>query len=93
LGVGAALTTSTVSLVGNTAIIPSLVKCQSLAINEQLQVGIRYLDLRISFNDDANNILPSGHRMILYIYHGSFKMMIFNTAAEQIRDFLIKNPR
>lgn len=59
-----------------------LVKCQTLSIPQQLIAGIRFLDIRCSYNNNG-----------LYIYHGSiYQYLSLNAVLIHVINFLKKNP-
>src|SRR5215471_3836160 len=53
-------------------------KCQTWSITEQLNNGIRFLDLRLNYNNDNNR---DAHGFTGYdIYHGGFQYATFKPA-------------
>ncbi len=61
------------------------VACQSLSIANQLKAGIRYLDIRLSYNTPDKK---------LYVYHGIFYQHIdLDGVLTQVINFLNNNPR
>ena len=62
---------------------PGTAKCQDLSIGEQLDVGIRYLDIRLRAVDDSS----------LLVHHADvYQHMSFAEVLKQVTDFLSKNP-
>jgi 1-phosphatidylinositol phosphodiesterase len=57
-------------------------KCQDLTIGEQLDIGVRYLDIRLRHIDDA-----------LVVHHGSvYQHQNFDDVLTQVTDFLATYP-
>jgi hypothetical protein len=59
-------------------------KCQTWSITEQLNNGIRFLDLRLNYNN-ANNKDPNGF-IGFDIYHGGFQYATFQPAWYGVTD-------
>lgn len=62
---------------------PGTAKCQDLSIEDQLYLGVRYLDIRLrAINDES-----------LVVHHGEvYQEMSFADVLNQVTDFLKKNP-
>ncbi|MEY8515285.1 phosphatidylinositol-specific phospholipase C domain-containing protein, partial [Lactococcus taiwanensis] len=59
-------------------------KCQNYSLTEQLNMGIRFLDIRCKSSDDGSN---------LAIHHGSiYQNMMFGDVLNQCQDFLKNHP-
>jgi 1-phosphatidylinositol phosphodiesterase len=57
-------------------------KCQNLTIREQLDIGVRYLDIRLRHYGDS-----------LLVHHGSvYQHLNFDDVLIQVTDFLAENP-
>lgn len=62
---------------------PGTAKCQDLSIEEQLKVGVRYLDIRLRAINDNN----------LLVHHAAvYQHMNFADVLNQVTDFLKNNP-
>jgi 1-phosphatidylinositol phosphodiesterase len=62
--------------------IAGMAKCQNLTIREQLDIGVRYLDIRLRHYGDS-----------LVVHHGSiYQHLNFNDVLIQVTDFLAENP-
>jgi 1-phosphatidylinositol phosphodiesterase len=60
-------------------------QCQSMTLSQQLDAGIRVLDIRLSVDKEAN---------VLRAYHGSLSMRVdWPTILEDLHAFLAANPR
>jgi 1-phosphatidylinositol phosphodiesterase len=57
-------------------------KCQNLTVRDQLDIGVRYLDIRLRHYGDS-----------LVVHHGSvYQHLNFNDVLIQVTDFLEENP-
>ena len=61
----------------------SLCKCQHKSIKEQLEAGIRYLDIRVAFHEDSGKF---------YTCHG-VHCVDMTTVVEEINTFLNESPK
>lgn len=62
--------------------ISGTAKCQDLSIAEQLEIGVRYLDIRLRHVDDA-----------LVVHHGPvYQQLNFDDVLVQVTGFLSANP-
>jgi 1-phosphatidylinositol phosphodiesterase len=61
---------------------PGVAKCQDLSIGEQLDIGVRYLDIRLRHYGDS-----------LVVHHGAvYQHLNFDDVLIQVTDFLAENP-
>ncbi|MGV8973767.1 phosphatidylinositol-specific phospholipase C domain-containing protein [Lactococcus lactis] len=59
-------------------------KCQEYSVNEQLNMGVRFLDIRCKSSDDGSN---------LAIHHGSiYQNLMFGDVLNQCQNFLRNHP-
>jgi 1-phosphatidylinositol phosphodiesterase len=68
-----------------TGALKELALTQNISILQQLQLGIRYLDLRYAAKGSG--------RKDVWIFHGPFHSMKFENALREISDFLEKEPQ
>jgi len=62
---------------------PGTAKCQDLSIEDQLYMGVRYLDIRLRAIDDNS----------LAVHHGDvYQEMNFGDVLKQVTEFLKRNP-
>ncbi len=67
-----------------------LSKCHDLSIYEQLNIGVRYLDIRVETN---GNKLKTVHSIAdCYTPHGKKQKLLLDYVLEDCRKFLQKNP-
>ncbi len=67
-----------------------LSKCHNLSIYEQLNIGVRYLDIRVEMNADK---LKTVHSIAdCYTPHGKKKKLLLDYVLDDCKKFLTENP-
>ncbi|MCW7548055.1 phosphatidylinositol-specific phospholipase C [Photorhabdus sp. APURE] len=75
--------------------ISGMVQCQDLSISDQLQLGIRYLDIRCHAETNNRGFIIDGYegRWIFDIHHGIInEYIIFDKVINDCENFLKANP-
>ncbi|WP_157975283.1 phosphatidylinositol-specific phospholipase C [Photorhabdus sp. CRCIA-P01] len=70
-------------------------QCQDLSISDQLQLGIRYLDIRCHAKTNDGGFVIDGHegRWIFKTYHGIInEYIVFGSVINDCQNFLKANP-